>query len=53
MGGKKYIRGEGAVEYYTTKVRLEMDIGLSKMKCQTSMKFLKALKAQNIYQKEY
>jgi hypothetical protein len=51
--GKKYIRGEGAVDYYITKVRLETNIGLSQMKWQTSTKFLEALKAQNIFLNEY
>ena len=53
IGGKKYIRGEGAVEYYVTKVRLETDIGLTQMKWYTSTKFLEALKAQYIFLKEY
>ena len=53
IGGKKFIRGEGAVEYYVTKVRLETDIGLSQMKWHTSPKFLEALKAQHIFLKEY
>ena len=53
IGGKKYIRGEGAVEYYVTKVRLETDISLSQMKWHTSTKFLEALKVQNIFLKEY
>jgi hypothetical protein len=52
-GGKKYIRGEGAVEYYVTKVRLETNIGLSQMKWKTSTKFLDALRAQHIFLKEY
>ena len=29
IGGKKCIRGEGAIEYYVMKVRLETDIGLT------------------------
>ena len=53
IGGKKYIRGEGAVEYYVTKVRLETDISLTQMKWHTSTKFLEALKAQNIFLQEY
>ena len=53
IGGKKYIRGEGAVEYYVTKVRIETDIGLTQMKWKTSTKFLEALKAQNIFLREY
>jgi hypothetical protein len=53
IGGKKYIRGEGAVEYYVTKVRLETDIGLNQMKWHTSTRFLEALKAQNIFLQEY
>ena len=53
IGGKKFIRGEGAVEYYVTKVRLETDIGLNQMKWHTSTKFLEALKAQHIFLKEY
>ena len=53
IGGKKYIRGEGAVEYYVTKVRLETDISLNQMKWHTSMKFLEALKAQHIFLQEY
>jgi hypothetical protein len=53
IGGKKYIRGEGSVEFYVTKVRLETDIGLNKMKWHTSTKFLEALKAQNIFLREY
>ena len=53
IGGKKFIRGEGAVEYYTTKVRLETDIGLTQMKWHTSTKFIEALKTQNIFLKEY
>ena len=53
IGGKKYIRGEGSVEYYTTKVRLETDIGLTQMKWHTSTKFIEALKTQNIFLKEY
>ena len=53
IGGKKFIRGEGTVEYYTTKVRLETDIGLSQMKWHTSTRFIEALKTQNIFLKEY
>lgn len=53
MGGKKYVRGEGSVDYYSTKVRLETDISLSQMKWKTSAKFLEALKVQNIFLKEY
>ena len=53
IGGKKYIRGEGTVEYYTTKVRLETDIGLTQMKWHTSTRFIEALKTQNIFLKEY
>ena len=53
IGGKKFIRGKGAVEYYVTKVRLETDIGLTQMKWQTSTKFLEALKAQHIFLQEY
>ena len=53
MGGKKYIRGEGAVEYYVTKVRLETDISLTQMKWHTSTQFLEALKVQNIFLQEY
>ena len=53
IGGKKFIRGEGAVDYYITKVRLETDIGLNQMKWHTSTKFLEALKAQNIFLREY
>ena len=53
MGGKKFIRGEGSVDYYTTKVRLETDIGLTQMKWHTSTRFLEALKTQNIFLKEY
>ena len=53
IGGKKFIRGEGAVEYYTTKVRLETDIGLTQMKWHTSTRFIEALKSQNIFLKEY
>jgi hypothetical protein len=52
-GGKRYIRGEGAVEYYVTKVRLETDIGLNYMKWRTSTKFLEAIKAQHIFLKEF
>ena len=53
IGGKKFIRGEGAVDYYITKVRLETDIGLNQMKWHTSTKFLEALKVQNIFLREY
>ena len=53
IGGKKFIRGEGAVDYYVTKVRLETDIGLTQMKWHTSTKFLEALKAQHIFLREY
>jgi hypothetical protein len=53
LGGKRYVRGQGVVEYYSTKVRLETDIGLTKMKWHTSPKFIEALKMQNIYLKEY
>lgn len=53
IGGKRYIRGEGATEYYVTKVRLETDVSLSQMKWRTSAKFLEALKRQHIYLKEY
>jgi hypothetical protein len=53
LGGRKYLRGEGQVEYYSTKVRLETDIGLSQMKWNTSTKFIDALQAQNIYLKEF
>ena len=53
IGGKKYIRGKGAVEYYVTKVRLETDLSLNQMKWHTSTKFLEALKSQHIFlQKE-
>ena len=52
-GGKKFIRGEGAVEYYITKVRLETDISLNQMKWNTSARFLEALKSQHIFLKEY
>ena len=52
-GGKKYIRGEGAVEFYVTKVRLETDISLNQMKWHTSTKFLEALKTQHIFLQEY
>ena len=53
IGGNKFIRGEGAIEYYVTKVRLETDIGLTQMKWRTSTKFLEALKSQHIYLREY
>ena len=53
IGGKKFIRGEGPVEYYITKVRLETDIGLTQMKWHTSTRFIEALKTQNIFLKEY
>ena len=53
IGGKKYIRGEGSVDYYVTKVRLETDIGLNQMKWNTSARFLEALKSQHIFLKEY
>ena len=53
IGGKKFIRGEGAVDYYVTKVRLETDIGLNHMKWHTSTKFLEALKSQYIFLREY
>ena len=53
IGGKKFIRGEGTVDYYVTKVRLETDIGLNQMKWHTSAKFLDALKSQHIFLKEY
>ena len=53
IGGKKYIRGEGSVEYYVTKVRLETDISLNQMKWHTSTKFLEALKTQHIFLQEY
>jgi hypothetical protein len=53
MGGRKNIKGEGLVEYYSTKVRLETDISLTQMKWRTSTKFIEALKTQNIYLKEY
>ena len=53
IGGKKFIRGEGTVDYYVTKVRLETDIGLNQMKWHTSEKFLDALKSQHIFLKEY
>ena len=53
IGGKKFIRGEGAVDYYVTKVRLETYIGLTQMKWHTSTKFLEALKAQHIFLREY
>jgi hypothetical protein len=52
-GGKRFIRGEGAVEYYVTKVRLETDISLAQMKWKTSMRFLDALRTQNIFLKEF
>jgi hypothetical protein len=52
-GGKKYVRGEGALEYYVTKVKLETDIGLTQMKWKTSTKFLEALKAQHVFLQEY
>jgi hypothetical protein len=51
--GKKYVRGEGQMDYYITKVRLESDINLNQMKWQTSTKFLEVLKTQNIFLKEY
>ena len=53
IGGKKYIRGEGSVDYYVTKVRLETDISLNQMKWHTSTKFLEALKTQHIFLQEY
>jgi hypothetical protein len=52
-GGKKFVRGEGALEYYVTKVRLETDIGLTQMKWKTSTKFLEALKSQHVFLQEY
>ena len=53
IGGKKFIRGEGSVDYYVTKVRLETDISLNQMKWHTSTKFLEALRTQHIFLQEY